>query len=259
MVKCPNCGKENIDGLEVCLNCGNKLIEPSEPDEPPRPPKSPRSPKKDKKLNKTLILFFIFIILAMLVGGFAYNSYLNTHNTLQYDDSQRTSDLIDHVVEDKSINESSTENKSSNKVENSSDNAGNSINFLKNPLDSYKTVDFDSRFSMDVDEKVEFKKYTRDQERYCEEHWISLERNSSKIDVYYWLANETYDFYSLDCYDCLQDEGDILIFKYKYIVENKPTRFDYMIFVSDDEDEIVALRGADLNILKTYASSISFH
>ena len=249
MVKCPNCGEENRDGLKVCLHCGSDLVKP-EP-EPSRPGKGglPPEPKKSgHKLRNGVIILVILLILFFIASAIAPNFLATDSSTVN---SIQSSDSLMSIGDDSSSQSSDNSQLFSKDNDDSSSNSGNS--FL-----STKTENFDGFFTMDVDEDMEFEGF--DDSANCERYWTYLGdtyTNKSGVTVYFWLMDKNYTFENLDHFNVPEKDGNMLIYTNKAKEEGFPQAYDYLVMVGNDE-EVVGIEGADLGTLKKYANSVKF-
>ena len=201
---------------------------------------------KNKLVRVGIISITLLLILAVIAGALAYTGYLSYDGeSISLSNPQDDSNLG-------SISESDSQN---------NDNTGLSESDNLLSFGSTKNVNFDGLFTMDVDKDRNFEDFTDvDLDEDNEKHWYAREdvsKNEKPIEVYYWLGEKNYDFNILNHYDGPEEDGDLLIFTFKYINEDYPSGTDYLVFVGDD-DEIVAIQGSDLDTLKDYANSVKF-
>ena len=235
MKKCPKCGKENPNDLYFCDKCGEPLPEPK------------------NLLKKILISVAILLIIGLIVGALSSDIFSSDSN--QNDVSVKNSSTVnDHIQSNDSFKDSSNGNDEKQTNDTSVDTS------TKKPSSSTKNVDFDGLFTMDVDKYRDFEPYTDLSDDYCEGHWYAHEdvtKDDYPMEVYYWLSDKDYNFYALDNYNGPVNDGKLKIFTFDYKQEDYPQSCDYMVFVSND-NEVVAIQGADLDTLKDYANSVKF-
>ena len=216
-----------------------------------KPKQTDKHSKQPGILNKIvrlgIISITLLIILGIIAGALTFSGYLSFEDeSISLSNPHENSNLD-------SISESDSQNEGDNGL-------SESDNLLS--FGSTKNVDFDGLFTMDVDKDRNFEDFTDvDLDEDNEKHWYAREdvsKNEKPIEVYYWLGEKDYDFHILDHYDGPEEDGDLLIFTYKYINEDYPSGTDYLVFVGDD-DEVVAIQGSDLDTLKDYANSVNFN
>ena len=245
MVKCPNCGEENRDGLKVCLYCGAEIPENQDPDE-----WGGGVPTKESNLLRNIIIGLVAII---IICGLVLNvAPLFTDNvpsnSIQLDeDSQNLLDDGSSSSEDDSSTASDSEN---------------------SWFSSSKKVDFDNLFTMEVDENESFRDYNYEDYN-SSRSWVNQGYNDVGVDssvgigVYYWknanmmnLANAIVDS-SSQMYQPHID-GDLVILQFDTASEENPSYYDYFVFTSS-EDNVVGLMGANEEKLVQYANTVKFN
>jgi len=199
---------------------------------------------KNKIVRLGIIFITLLVILSIVIGALTFTGYLS------FDEQSVTLSNPQEDYNIESISESDSQSESGNDI-------SESDNLLS--FGSTKNVNFDGLFTMDVDKDRDFESYQDLSENYCEKHWYAHEDTSkgeTPIQVYYWLNDKDYDFYTLDHYNGPENDGNIFIYTFK-LQYSEPQGCEYMVFVSNG-DETVAIQGADLDTLKNYANSVKF-
>ena len=222
MVKCPNCGKENRDGLKVCLHCGSNLPVPHESNESPKSHEFHESPKEVKKevltekpkksghrLRNLIILLVLIFLFLIGIGGFA---------SLSSNGNSIGQGLSDH---------------------------------------SYY-IDFDGLFRIYFNENMTFVGHSDNS--ICERYWFLMgdaDTDEPKLTIFYWLADKSYDLRLLEEYTEPEIDGNLWIYTNNNKKNDISQNDDYLVVINNGE-EVVGFMGADLDTLKDYANSVKF-
>ena len=243
MVKCPNCGQENREDLKVCLHCGSNLPESQETRETqetqevqeaqqdqvhrksPKPPKEVKEEVSTEKTEKShhgcrnlIIVLFLIFLLLIGIGRFAS---LASHNN------------------------------------------SNDVGSLSAP--SYY-IDFDGLFTIDVDKNMSFgeisyKDYEATKEWKNDLNDFSQNNDQEEFTIYYW---ENMDASQLEYYineDFQANyEDDLLIIDFRYFRDENNEFVEYHKYMACKiyDNQIVGVKGSDLDQVKRYAKSVKF-
>ena len=259
MVKCPNCGENNRDGLKVCLKCGCEL------------PLEPESPDMDnhKLRNAVIILLVLFVIgylFINIVPSLLFTDNADSNSAQLADDSLSLDNLKgDFIGSDSKQNSSNFKENISN--EDSSDsNEKSSSNLLSNSnTASKKGVDFGGYFTMDVEENLVFEEYgatefgatkewETDYDEYVEPH------DERMFRVYFWDNVQASDLFQQmdEIYGQSFEDGNLIIYNHGFSSGDTNTfgdKSEYMAFVVSG-NKIASVSGVDLDKVKQYANSI---
>lgn len=255
MVKCPNCGEENKDGLKVCLNCGYDLpgYTESEPEperrKEPKEPKgvSPKPPKKSShKLRNAAIILLIALVLFYIVANVLPHvlmSDVNQANSIQMEENYQES--VDNDESSSSIFD-----------------GGNSL------FSSTKAVSFDNQFTMEVDDNLTFMEYeypefgsSKEWETNYGEYVYA--RDERMFRVLYWddvVPSELFQYLE-DSYGEVSTDGDLTIFTHGYGTGDTNTfeiKHEYMACVVSENNRVACVSGVDFDKVKQFAKSIQF-